>query len=115
MATLRQVQTGAMRYVDSEMLPHINGWQKIGFGVISALLAQNIAKSFDTYKNNQFVQMLGIIDTEKNEINVDALYAAALKYIGPEGQSIDVPLFGQVKFKKEDLDKIHQFIKEAPQ
>lgn len=113
MVTLEQVKRGAMRYIDGEVLPHINGWQKMAVGVYSALAAQNIGKTFEQYKNHPAMKMLGVVDPERNELDLDSLYSEAVKYIGPDGMTLDLPMIGTMKFNKGDLDKLYQFIRNS--
>lgn len=111
--TTTQIQNGVLRFIDSEIIPHIDGWGKIGVGVISVLVSKNFENIFNSYKNHPVIAMLGIVDTNTNEIDIDGLYNAAIDYIGTEPMPIDVPLLGRIKVKKSDFDTLVKMIKEG--
>ena len=42
MVTMQQVKTGLVRYIDTDVLPHLTGIKKLGLGVYTALAANNV-------------------------------------------------------------------------
>lgn len=48
-ASIQKVQAGLVRYIDTEMLNHMDGWQKIGFGAVSALIIKNLPNTAQRY------------------------------------------------------------------
>lgn len=111
-ANIQKVQTGLVRYIDTEMINHLEGWQKIGFGAASALIIKNLPNTMQVYMNHPFVQALGVVDSEGN-IDIDALHDAVKDYFSEQGEYINIPLMGRVKFTKADIEALYKYIKEA--
>lgn len=112
LANIQKVQAGLIKYIDSEMINHMDGWKKIGFGASSALIIKNLPNTVQIYSGHPFVQALGIIDEEGN-VEIDALHDAVKDYFSDAGEYIDIPLIGRVKFTKSDVETLYQYIKEA--
>ena len=111
LVTINQIQKGLIAYVDNEIAPTLEGWEKIGFCSASALILRNLPATFDQLRNNQFVQMLGIID-DKGNVDIDALSDAVAQYLKEE--HIDIPIIKRrMKVTGADLDKLYNMIKEA--
>lgn len=111
-ANIQKVQVGLARYIDTEMLNHMDGWQKIGFGAASALIIKNLPNTVQRYMNHPLIQALGIMDEEKN-IDIDALHDAVAEHFGEQGEYVNIPLLGRVKFTKADIEALYNHIKEA--
>ena len=59
--TIDKIQKGLTAYIDTEISPTLEGWEKIGFCTASALILRNLPATFDQLRNNQFIQMLGVL------------------------------------------------------
>ena len=109
--TIEQVKNGLSAYIDSEIAPMLEGWERIGFCSAAVLILRKLPLIFDQYKNNNFVKMLGVID-EKDNIDLDALRDAVASYLKEE--HIDIPIIKRrMKVTGKDLDKLYNMIKEA--
>lgn len=111
-ASIQKVQNGLIKFIDTEMVNHLDGWQKIGFGAASALIVKNLPNTVATYANHPAIAMLGIIDKDNN-IDIDALHDAILDHFGSDGEYVNIPLIGRVKITKQDVETLYQHIKEA--
>lgn len=111
-ASIEKVQAGLAKYIDNEMINHLQGWQKIGFGASSALIIKNLPNTIQAYKNSPVVAMFGVLD-EDNNIDIDALHDAISDYFTSDGEYVNVPLLGRIKFTKQDIETLYQYIKEA--
>ncbi len=111
-ASIQKVQSGIARFIDTEMINHLDGWQKIGFGAASALAIKNLENIIKQYKSNPVIAMFGIID-EDNNIDIDALHDAIMDYFNTEGEYVNVPLLGRLKITKQDVETLYKYIKEA--
>ena len=111
MITINQFQQGLLRYIDTDIMPHLTGLKKIGLGVYVTLAANNISTILEKYKNRPAIEMLGVIDSENN-IDIDNLYRAILPMMA-EGQKIpiEIPMIGEIRVDKTDLDKIYQYMR----
>lgn len=111
-ASVQKVQNGLVKYIDNEMINHLDGWQKIGFGAASALIIKNLPNTIATYANHPAVAMLGIIDKDSN-VDIDALHDAVMDYFKSEGEYVNIPLIGRVKITKQDVESLYKYIKES--
>lgn len=111
MVTVKQVQSGIVRYVDSDLLPHLDGMKKIGLGIYMGLASENIGAAIQKYKDHPAVAMLNVV-TEDGMVDIDKVYAVA-KPMFDQKQSIDLPLIGRVTFDGNDVEKLYRYISEA--
>lgn len=111
MVTVKQVQSGIVRYVDSDLLPHLDGMKKIGLGIYMGLASENIGAAIQKYKDHPAVAMLNVV-TEDGMVDIDKVYAVA-KPMFEQKQSIDLPLIGRVTFDGDDVEKLYRYISEA--
>lgn len=111
MVTINQVQSGILQYIESDLMPHLDGLKKIGLGVYAMLAANNIASAILLYKDHPAVKMLDVFG-ENNEIDIDKLYNAVLPYYSNgEKQTISIPLIGDFTMDKTDIEKLYRYIK----
>lgn len=111
MVTVKQVQSGIVRYVDSDLLPHLDGMKKIGLGIYMGLASENIGAAIQKYKDHPAVAMLNVV-TEDGMVDIDKVYAVA-KPMFDQKQSIDLPLIGRVTFDGNDVEKLYRYISES--
>lgn len=110
MATMNQVKTGLVKYIDNEILPHLTGAKKIGLGMYTALAAENLEKTIMQYANHPAIAMLEVIDANGN-VNAGKLYSAASPYF-TEGvkYTIGIPFIGDLTIDRNDLEKLYRYI-----
>ena len=97
-----------MRYIDSEIMPKLTGWRKVGMGAYIALAARNAGGLITKYKDHLAVAVLNVTDGEN--IDIDAVYNAVLPYAG-DAIKIDIPAIGEISLNREDIDKIYRYMK----
>lgn len=115
MATIKQIETGAVRYIDAELAPKIptnipNGQLKKIAAIAGATYA--IHHGLQKLVVNPALAAIGAVDAEGN-IDVDGLSEAARGQIPETGFKVTVPILGDLTFYAEDVEKILQYIKEA--
>lgn len=111
MVTLAQVQQGLTRYVDTELMSKITGWQKWVFGATVSLSLSKISNIFNDLKENAFVKMLDVID-ENDNIDIDTIYREFHKQAQSGPITFDVPVINMpLTLNSGDVDKIYHFIK----
>lgn len=110
MITLAQLQAGVGRYIETEIISKIPGWQRwvIGAGV-SRLLSRS-TEVFNQLKESKLVQLLGVIDPATDQIDIDALYSEFAKQAQQSAITFDVPLVGALTLNAQDVDKLYQYI-----
>lgn len=111
MASIQQIQKGAARFVDNEMVPAFAGAEKILVGGAAALMIANMENIVQQYAAHPMVAMLGVY--KDGDVNVDALYQAFAPRIGTEKIPVKLPMVGTLKVGKDEIDKLYQYIKEA--
>ncbi len=110
MATMNQVKSGLVKYIDSEILPHLTGAKKIGLGIYTALAAENLEKSVLQYRTHPAVAMLEVIDDNGN-VDVGKVYKAALPYFDNGARhTITIPFVGELTVNGTDLEKLYRYI-----
>lgn len=111
MVTMQQVKNGLVKYIDTDVLPHLTGIKKLGLGVYTALAADNLAGVLERYKDHPAVSVLKIID-EEGKVDIDKLYQALVpQFSNGEKQSISIPLIGDMTVDRSDLEKLYRYIK----
>ena len=111
MVTMQQVKNGLVKYIDTDVLPHLTGIKKLGLGVYTALAANNVVGLMEKYREHPAVTMLDVIDAEGN-VDIDKLYQAVLpQFANGEKQTISIPLIGDMTVDRSDLEKLYCYIK----
>lgn len=108
MIKINRAMNDIIRFMDSDVLPHLTGAKKIGAAAYVALASRNIESVIKKYKDHPALAMLDIIHDD--EIDVDALYNAIAPRFN-ERISMDVPLLGTFTFSRGDLDKLYAYMK----
>lgn len=112
LVTMNQVKNGLVKYIDTDVLPHLTGIKKIGLGVYTALAADNVVGLMEKYKDHPAVSVLNVIDADGN-IDIDKLYQSiSPMFDSGERQSINIPLIGELIVDRTDLEKLYRYIKE---
>lgn len=111
MVTMQQVKNGLVKYIDTDVLPHLTGIKKLGLGVYTALAANNVVGLMEKYREHPAVAMLDVIDADGN-VDIDKLYQAVLpQFSNGEKQTIAIPLIGDMTVDRSDLEKLYRYIK----
>lgn len=106
-----QVINGVAKYVDTEIVNNINGWQKWVVGGAIGVALTNSTNIFNQLKQNEIVKMLGIIDNE-DRIDVDKIYRELKKQAQKSSATFDVPMIGVITLTEKDVDVLYNFITE---
>ena len=111
MVSMQKFQNGIVQYVDNDIIPHLDGIQKLGVGVYVALAGKNLSKLIRAYMDKPYIRVLDVIDKDGN-IDVDKLYsAAAPMFQNGEKYPVQFPVIGEIRFDKSDLEKLYQYIR----
>lgn len=110
MVTIRQMENGIARFLDTELLSKMQGtWQKVVAGTATGILIKKSENIFNSLSNNEIVKMMGII-SEDGMIDIDLLREELKNNVPDSGVQIDLPMVGRVTIKKEDVDKLYACI-----
>jgi hypothetical protein len=112
MVTIDQAMRGAMRFADSEIIPHLPTGKGIGAGIALALIMDGGKDRLMKLREHPAVQLMGVMD-ESGNIDIDRLYNAARPKMDGQKLPITVPIIGELRFDVSDLDKLYRYIQEA--
>lgn len=111
MVPVTKVMHGIASYLDAELMPQFGGntIERVVAGTAISLAIRKGAVIVDSYKDNQVVKMLGIMD-DKGNIDIDVLSDELKKNVPKEGVKVNVPVIGTMTFTKDDIDTLHNYI-----
>lgn len=109
MVTLAQATAGIERYLDTEILAKIPGWQKWVLGAAASRMLSRSGEIFNTLKNNPVVSAMGVID-EQDQIDIDAIYREFSKQAQRGAITFDIPLMGALTVNSGDIDRLYNYI-----
>lgn len=119
MVTLDKVERGIIRFVDQDILPHINaGWnlsfmgtsvtlpaamKKAVFGTAGAMLAKKASAALSN---------MGMV-AEDGSVDLDVFIREFLPRMPQEGFLIGLPGGDDMRLTSRDVDALHRYIIEA--
>lgn len=114
MIPMETVQSGIAKFIDRDIAPSLNGWDRVLVAGAGGLLTANIPNIIAQYAGNPVFSALGVIDEERNMVDIDKLYNAAKPYMGAEPLPIKIPVANiTIKIGKKDLDTLYAYIQEG--
>lgn len=109
--TIEQLKKGLAAYLDAEFMPLIDdGFKRVMVGAGISIAISKYANIIPVLNENKFVKSLELIDSEGN-VDLDTIVAAVQSQMPADGVSVDVPMVGAMRFKKEDVEKLYRTIK----
>lgn len=111
MATIEQVKNGLSAYIDSQILPKIDGYKRFGLTVYMYLAIDNISNKMIEILHSPSMSMLGIMDDENN-IDIERLHNAAYSSMR-DNLDINIPVVGRFTFSRSDVDKLFDMIRRS--
>lgn len=113
MTHISKVQRGFVNFVDAEVAPAFEGWQKAVVAGAAGLLAANLPNLVKTYGSHPIVAALGVYDANSGNVDIDALYNAFVPKLGADKIPIAIPKIGTIKLGREEIDLLMLHIKEV--
>lgn len=114
MATIAQIEQGAVKFIDAEIAPKIptnipNGQIKKIAALAGAVYA--VRNGLRKAVTNPVLVTIGAVD-ENGEIDVDGIAEIAVNQIPPDtGFKVTVPILGELTFFREDVERLKTCIK----
>ena len=109
MYNFNKVLNGLSKYVDSEIVSKLNGWQKWVVGGGLGIYLSNANNIYHDLKEKEFVKMMGIIG-ENDEIDIDKIYHEMKKQAEKTSITFDLPFIGTITLNEQDIDKMYEHI-----
>lgn len=115
MATLAQIEQGAVKFIDQEVAPNIptnipNGQLKKIAALAGAAYA--VHNGLQRAASNPALAAMGAVDEEGN-IDVKGLAEAMTAQIPESGFKVTVPILGDLTFFREDVEQLRAYIEEV--
>ena len=111
MVTIDQAMRGAIRFIETEILPHLPTGKGIGAGIVIALIMDGGKEKILALREHPVVKLMGIMD-EAGNINIDRLYNAARPKF-EQRLPVSIPFIGDLTIDQNDVDKLYRYMKEA--
>lgn len=112
MVSINRVQSGLSKYLDSEILPKLSGWQKWVFSAAATAYIADASKVAEKVRASTALSPLSLID-EANNIDVEKIYhhlrPAAEKCPAP----ISIPGMGTITLTVSDVDMMYNCIMQS--
>ena len=113
MVTTAQVRQGAMRYIQTDMLPKLSGIKKTGLAVAAELYAMQMDKIIHDFMNRPAIRYMNLQD-EAGNIDLERLHDVLRKHMQQDDRiDIPIPVIGVYTIDKSDVERLIQYIKEA--
>ena len=102
-----RVISGAVNYIDSEIIAQMNGSLKgWGLGIVTGLMAKRAEQLFAELRQNPLLASLGIIEGEM--VDIEAIYAEALRMAQKGSATVNLPMVGAVTFRAADVESLYR-------
>lgn len=109
MVTLQQFAQGVKSFMQCDVINHLPPDRQFVAGVALGVASAKTDKIIQTLKENQLVQMLGLI--EDDMIDDDALIQAMREQMNKQGSmQLEIPWIGKMIFNGPDVDALHRAI-----
>jgi hypothetical protein len=111
MVSISDIEKGIANYLDSELMTKLpqNGFQRVIAGTAISLAIRKSGTIVANLQDNAFIKMIEIMDGDGN-VDIDLLREEVKKQIPDTGVKADFPMIGVVTFRKDDVDKLYDYI-----
>ena len=108
MVHYKQAIDGITRYIDSEIVPKMDGLQKWIFGTGASIAMRKADEMFHQFKDHQLLKALDLVKGE--DINIELIYEELIKQANQSAVKIEIPLLGTLSLNKDDIEKMYRII-----
>ena len=114
MVHINSVIRGLSKYVDCDLVPKLDGWQKWALGAGAALIFTGIPAKFDEIRKIPFVSYMAVID-ENGMIDVDRVFQELSKQARQSPITVDLSkmFLPPLTVDHTDVEKIYRYIQEG--
>ena len=115
MVSIKQIEQGAVRYIDNEFAPKIptnipNGQIKKIAAVAGAAYA--VKHGLEKLAAHPALTAIGAVNGD-GEVDLDGIAEMVRAQIPKEGFKVTVPILGDLTFFAEDVERLEAYIKEG--
>lgn len=113
MVSIAQVREGAMRYIQTDMLPKLSGAKRTGLAIAADLYAMQLDRIVSDFLQRPAIRYMALQD-EAGNIDLDRLQDVIRKDVQAEDRfDIPIPVIGPYTIDRTDMERLIQYIKEA--
>ena len=110
MVSVAQVQRGAQRFVENDLIPKVPGWQGVIMGAAAGIALSKAGDMIKSLGDIPIVKMLGVID-ENDGIDIDILRDEFIKQVRRVGSiKIDLSPLSIVSLGEADINRLYEYI-----
>lgn len=114
MVTIQQVKAGVVKYIETDILPHLAPWKQIAMKAYVLMAADNVARMILEMRTKPEIAVMGVIQ-DNGDVDIDRVYQIMASMM-QSGEKIPftIPfLKDEFKLDKSDLDRLYKYIKEG--
>ena len=112
MVSIDRIQRGASRYIDTELLPKVEGKEKWFLTGIASLYLAKLPNIVQQAKANPAIKLAGII-SEDNLIDLESLINSVRPAARQSPAIINIPFGGTLRLTETDLDTLYNYIMQS--
>ncbi len=110
MANANQIKAGIGDYINQHMMQKLDSKRQFVLGIAYGMFAGRLDTILAAVQQNTTARALGIV-CENGEIDLDAIYNAAIAQMQQQGKlSFDIPFMGTFAFNADDIRDIYNAI-----
>lgn len=110
MANANQIKAGIGDYINQHMMQKLDSKRQFVLGIAYGMFAGRLDTILAAVQQNTTARALGIV-CENGEIDLDAIYNAAIAQMQQQGKlSFDIPFMGTFAFNADDIHDIYNAI-----
>lgn len=115
MVSLDRIEQGAARFIDNELVPKLpiggayDGVKKMAVVASAIYLVKRFRNIAELAYNNNFLSVVGLYN-ENGEFDLDGIRDVMKEQIPADGMLVKVPLLNELRFYKDDVDKLYSYI-----
>lgn len=114
MVHINSVTRGLSKYVDNDLVPKLDGWQRWVLGAGAALLLSNVPAKFGEIRKLPIIAFMDVID-DNGMIDVDRVFQEVSKQarLAPITLDLSKMLLPPLTIDHTDVEKIYRYIQEG--
>ena len=112
MISIDQIQRGAARFVDAELMPKLAGRDKWIVAGIVTLYIKRLPALVEQLKSKDAVRLLGVIG-EDNRVDLEAVYNSIKPAAAQTPVTVNIPMGGIITITGTDIDILYNCIMQS--
>lgn len=112
MISIDQIQRGASRFVDTELMPKLAGRDKWIVAGVVTLYIKRLPALIEKAKSSEAVKLLDVIG-EDNSIDLEAVYNSLKPAAAQTPVTVNIPMGGMITITGTDIDLLYSCIMQS--